>query len=387
MIHRPPELKVRGSAPTFPFLSGFRRKDQRPLAGAFLAGLFFFFTCSHAAVACSRVLSNDNGRVVLVGQTLDLFRDPGTNIWIFPKGVKRNGLTSRNPLTWVSKYGSLVLPVFDIVTSSGFNEKGFAVNLLHLRSADFGDRDDSIPGLSISLWGQFFLDNFATVAEALQYVRSNPMQVQLFVTPDGQTGGGHLALADAGGDSGIIEYIGGKLHILHDRGMKVMTNDPTIDKQLEHMKQYRGFGGIRALPGSNSSPAHRFVRAASFLAELPKPETDEEAATGLFIVLRNISVKIKEGDPSRRRLSFGTHWRAVADLTRRVLYFESAHGSTVIRVRFDHFDVQENAPVMKLDLVNTEYRDGDVSGMFKPSKPFEFRKAASPEELKKAERI
>lgn len=384
MIHRPPERKRRGYGPTAPFLNP---GNQRTLAGAFLAGLMFLFAVSPAAFACSRVLSNDNGRVVLVGQTLDLFRDPGTNIWVFPKGIKRNGLTSKNPLTWVSKYGSLVLPVFDIVTSSGFNEKGFAVNLLYLGSAEFGDRDESVPGLSISLWGQFFLDNFASVAEALQYVRSNPMQVQLFVTPDGQTGGGHLALADAGGDSGIIEYIDGKLHIWHDRGMKVMTNDPTIDKQLAHMKQYRGFGGLRPLPAGNSSPAHRFVRAASFLAELPKPETDEEAATGLFNVLRNISVKIKDVDPSRRRLSFGTHWRAVADLTRRVLYYESAHGSTVLRVRFDHFDVKENAPVMKLNLVNSEYHDGDASEGFKQSKPFEFRKAASPEELEKAERI
>jgi len=52
------------------------------------------------------------------------------------------------------------------------------------------------------------------------------LEVQPRDERDGK-GGGHLALADASGDSAIFEYISGKLVIHHDRKYTVMTNSPT----------------------------------------------------------------------------------------------------------------------------------------------------------------
>jgi choloylglycine hydrolase len=36
----------------------------------------------------------------------------------------------------------------------------------------------ALPGLTISLWLQFFIDNFATVAEAVEYMEKHPFQVR-----------------------------------------------------------------------------------------------------------------------------------------------------------------------------------------------------------------
>jgi len=35
---------------------------------------------------------------------------------------------------------------------------------------------------------------------------------------------------------------------MHDRRFTVMTNEPTYDKQIENLKQYRSFGGDKPLP-------------------------------------------------------------------------------------------------------------------------------------------
>ncbi len=56
-----------------------------------------------------------------------------------------------------------------------------------------------------------------------------------------------------------------------------MTNEPTYDKQIENLKQYRTFGGQKALPGERT-PTDRFVRAAYYAGGLPKPSSQGEAA-------------------------------------------------------------------------------------------------------------
>ena len=57
-------------------------------------------------------------------------------------------------------------------TADGMNEKGLVANILYLAESDYGKPDGSKPPLSISLWGQYALDNFATVAEALDALRA-----------------------------------------------------------------------------------------------------------------------------------------------------------------------------------------------------------------------
>ncbi len=44
---------------------------------------------------------------------------------------------------------------------------GFSANMLWLAESEFGKRDEARPGLCMSQWLQFCLDNFATVDEAV----------------------------------------------------------------------------------------------------------------------------------------------------------------------------------------------------------------------------
>src|SRR5262245_20865911 len=79
------------------------------------------------ALPCARVLWNDNGRGVLVGRNMDWFEDLKSNLYVLPRGMQRDGLAPRNPLTWTSKYGSIAITGYEAATADGLNEKGLAV--------------------------------------------------------------------------------------------------------------------------------------------------------------------------------------------------------------------------------------------------------------------
>jgi choloylglycine hydrolase len=326
------------------------------------------------AIPCSRVLWNNNGQAIVVGRSMDWFEDMKTNLWVFPRGIERDGGVGTNSLKWTSKYGSLTASFYDIGTTDGINEKGLAVNALWLAESDYGKRDLSIPGVSFTIGTQYVLDNFETVAEVVRFIETQPLQI--VTGPMGstnRTAAGHFALADATGDSAVIEYIAGKPIIYHDRKYTVMTNSPTYDKQLANLKRYKAFGGTKELPGSEQSP-DRFVRAARYLGSLPRPENNRETIAYLMSVMRNVSAPFGVSDPLRPNIST-TRWRTVADLTKRVYYFESTTGPNVIWVSLDKLQLKKGSPVLKLDMLNGTDQVGDVTGDFKESRPFEFGKA------------
>lgn len=324
------------------------------------------------AAACSRVLWNDNGQAVVVGRNMDWFEDTRTNLWVFPRGIARSGLAGDNSLAWTSKYGSLTAAVYDIGTADGINEKGLVANLLWLTETDYGQRDPKVPGLSLSLWVQYVLDNFASVAEAVAASEQDRFQiVPLKVPGSNDTATVHLALADAGGDSAIIEIVdGGKMRIHHGRAYTVMTNSPPFPQQLANLQQYKGFGGTAPLPGT-TEPAARFVRAAYYVQNLLKPQDLRQTIAEILSVMRNVSQPFVRPDATRPEVS-RTVWRSVADATDRMYFFESTLSPNIVWVRLDGLDFNAGGPVRKLDLVRSGDLVGDVTAAFKPSAPLTF---------------
>ena len=277
------------------------------------------------ADACTRVLWNDNGLGVLVGRTMDWPESTEPILTALPRGMTRDGgkagpevVVADNPATWTSKYGSLVTTVYGIGTADGINEAGLGAHMLYLNATDFGPRDPSKPGVQAGLWAQYMLDNAATVAEALALF--DGIQV-VTVSANGHDANVHLALEDASGDSAIIEFIDGKPVIHHGREFRVMTNDPTYDQQLALLakEDFSKPSSDMPLPG-NVSPVDRFQRASYFLALLPKPASEREAAAGILAIARNVSVPF--GAPYKGFGIYNTEYRTAADLTAKRYFFE-----------------------------------------------------------------
>jgi len=183
--------------------------------------------------------------------------------------MKRDGRGGPNTISWVSKYGSVIVSAYDIGTAEGMNEKGLVVNELALAESDYGKAPAGSKVISLSTWPQYVLDNHATVAEAVADLRREEFRVQTVVLHTGRAANMHLVISDASGDSAVFEYVDGKLVIHHGKEIKVVTNSPTYDKQLAIMECWREAGGLnKSLPGT-SRAADRFVRASFLLGALP----------------------------------------------------------------------------------------------------------------------
>jgi penicillin V acylase-like amidase (Ntn superfamily) len=326
------------------------------------------------ANACSRVLWNDNGVAVVVGRNMDWLEDMRSNLWAFPRGITRNGLAGDNPLAWTSKYGSVAASVYEMGVGDGINEKGLVANLIWLTEADYGQRDPKVPGLSLTLWVQYVLDNFATVAEAVAASEQGHYQIVPLKIPGlNEIATVHLALADASGDSAIIEIVdGGKMRIHHGRAYTVMTNSPPFPEQLANLQKYEGFGGTARLPGTTEA-ADRFVRAAYYVQNLLKPQDIRQTVASILSVMRNVAQPFTRPSPTHPEVSH-TIWRTVADATDQVYFFESTLSPNIVWVRLNGLDLSAGAPVRKLDLVRSGDLVGDVTASFKPSAPLVFMK-------------
>jgi choloylglycine hydrolase len=239
--------------------------------------------------------------------------------------------------------------------------------MLWLTESDYGRRDPARPGLSLGMWTQYFLDNFATVAEAVAAARTPAFQL-VGTSYQGRTAAVHLALRDRSGDSAVIEYIGGVPKVYHGRDMPVMTNSPPFDQQLDRLKEFKGFGGDQVLPGTTEA-ADRFVRAAYYLAHLPKPAHHREAVAGILSVMRNVSQPFGTPDPARPYIS-ATRWRTVADLTNRVYFFESTMNPGIVWVRLDRIDFAKGQPVRRVDLQTNPDMIGDVTAKLRRAREF-----------------
>ena len=88
--------------------------------------------------ACTRVLYVAKDGTVITGRSMDWGEDLKSNMWVLPRGMKRDGMGGTNSIAWESKYGSLIVSGYDIGTSEGMNEKGLVVNMLALVESDYG---------------------------------------------------------------------------------------------------------------------------------------------------------------------------------------------------------------------------------------------------------
>jgi choloylglycine hydrolase len=321
------------------------------------------------AEACSLALWADSGRSVVVGRNVDWIEQPKTDLWAMPRGVKRTGTVKGKAVEWTSTYSSIVGVAYESMVNTGMNEKGLAANCLWLATGDHGERDEAVPGLSESEWPQFYLDSFATVAEAVEYTKAHPFQVRgtklgPFVSRQ------HLALQDATGDSAVFEYVGGKLTVYHDRRYRIVTNEPTYDEQIKNLRQYQGFGGEKELPGTTEA-ADRFVRGAYYLTHLPKPATDRETIAGMLSVMRSMAQPMGTPDPARPNISM-TVCSVVFDLTRHAVYYEATTSPYPIWVWLDRLDLKEGRPALKLADIEKVDRMGDVTAQMVEAPVFRF---------------
>ncbi|GFG70961.1 linear amide C-N hydrolase [Mycolicibacter senuensis] len=322
---------------------------------------------------CTRlVYLGPNGNII-TGRSMDWKLDLATDLWSLPRGVTRDGRAGANSIEWTAKYGSVVATGYDICTTDGLNEAGLSANLLWLAESEFPAHGGSRPGMSVAIWAQYMLDNFATVAGAVAALQTEPFDVLTEGVPgEERLATLHLSMSDGSGDSAIVEYVGGKQVIHHSRDYQVMTNSPIFEQQLAVNAYWEQLGGTVMLPGTNRA-ADRFARASFYVNAIPKVEDPKIALASVFSVVRNVSVPFGISTPDEPNIS-STRWRTVAHHTRKLYCFESALTPNVFWVDLNKLDLTEGAPARKLDLGRDESNTfaGESSAEFAVAEPFTF---------------
>jgi penicillin V acylase-like amidase (Ntn superfamily) len=348
--------------------------------------LLLLSSISTSVDACTRAVYTGSNNIVMTSRSMDWDENMHSAMWVFPRGAEREGLAGKQSPHWISKYGSVVVSVYDIASADGMNEKGLVMNLLYLAESNYGKLQKGHLPISVSIWGQYVLDNFSSVTEAVESMSQNPFYIIAPNLPNGTASQVHLALSDATGDSAIFEYIDGKLVIHHGKQYQVMTNSPIYSKQLVLDEYWKAIGGTVFLPGT-SRAADRFARASflihaiptviskNYIQGVPEQSYTYQSVASVLSVIRSVSVPLGITTPSEPNIA-STLWRTVADQKNRIYYFDSSTYPNTFWVDFNKLNFEAKAPVLMLRVENGEIYGGEVSQKFKPAKPFKFLPAS-----------
>lgn len=329
---------------------------------------------------CSRALFNQySDSIVVSGRSMDWQHSFEDLLFVYPRGIDMDGGTGEDliPTTWTSKYGCIVSSIipwakqfgYDFThdgATDGINEVGLAVHLLYLEETKYPEPNaGGRKNLTYLRWVRYILDNFSTVSEAVVAMQGVNIMPALL---NGIALGAHMAIEDPSGDSAVFEIIEGKVTIYHGKEVRIMTNDPAYDKQLQLLQKFDGFGGDLPLPGSTSSE-DRFVRLSYFLPYLKKPKDDLEAVAKMQSLMMSTNVPFDAPYGMLGKGIYPTWWNSYCDLTNLVYYFTWLETPFMLWVELKDLDFSPGGDVLVLDPKDpTIY--GDMSSQFTKSIDF-----------------
>lgn len=321
------------------------------------------------AIACSRVVFLGDNDLTIVGRTLDWRTPIPTNLYVYPRGMEKQGMPDGNTFRWKSKYGSVLAVSYDGGVTEGMNEKGLVMNALFCKGSIYRTSiNGELRSLSLAVFVSYFLDNFSTTDEVFQWLSKNDFAIYGQTFDEGTTAALHWALTDRSGKTLVMEFQKGKLDVYMSRDYRVLTNDPPFEQITAINNYWKQVGGANMLPGTVRSP-DRFARASFFIEHVPTNVNHKQAAAQVLSVLNNVAVPLGyelEGAPN---LS-STQWRSVADAKNLIYYFGFTTQFSVFNIELGKLNLKEGAPVLKIDTSAHTDLHGCINDILVPSAPF-----------------
>ena len=335
--------------------------------------------------ACTRIFWNTNPDLLILGRNEDYVTASHPTFVATPRGIKRWGTSDESKrhksISWTVKSGNLASYANNRFPDDGLNEAGLTARTLFYMDGDPNENiapDSKKKQLDEDHWVSFVLDNFTTVADAVDAIRNKVYLVSVI----GKKGSGysyatpkHLAIADATGDSAIIEITKGKVEIFHGPEFRILTNPPSYQKQLENVAKYKNVTQDK-LPVSWSA-SDRFVRADFFLRHIPKPRKND-AATGYGFMYSILATAVMPAglpapaedkevvkklvavltDPNETYGGASTYFQSISDLTNKHYRFKSLIAPSDVFFDFDGYNFAEGQPVRLIKRIDRYAQQG-----------------------------
>lgn len=320
--------------------------------------------------ACTRVVYAGQ-HAVCTGRTLDWRTPIPTALRTFPRGENHVSYdVASEALQWTSRYGSVCAISYDMGVAEGMNEVGLAVNVLYLPGSVYKlpDGQEHRKKMSSSVWPQFFLDNFATVDEAMEVVNQDLYYIDAPAMADGSAATLHLAMSDSTGNCAVIEYRDGRLQTHEGSEYNVLTNAPFYDQQLAVRDYWLGVGGMNMLPGTNRS-SDRFARASFYRSILPDSLDHTHATAAVFGIIRNCAVPMGISVPNQPEIST-TQWSTLCDQTEMTYYFQLTQSPSVVWIDLRKAKMAPGSPQQTIRLTTDGSQCGCINSQLQDASDF-----------------
>lgn len=321
------------------------------------------------AWACSRVLYKGTDDLYVVARSLDWKTPIPTNLYVYPKGMKKESSNLPNSIKWTSKYGAVYAVGYDGGVTEGMNEKGLVVNGLFCKGTVYNDSVVKKPYvMSLAVFPAWILDQCATVGDVRRLLTETEFYIQGATFDEGTVSALHWGVTDATGESIIFEFDHGKINIYDMGDYLAMTNDPQWPSMRAIIDYWNKIGGQNMLPGTVSSP-DRCVRANYFAHRVEAVgDTDLGVSIARSILVASCVpyTYVIKGEPNVS----STQWRSYADLRDRRYYFELVTNPGYYYVDLNRLDLRKGAPVLRLDTSRTSDLVGDANARLEKSGPF-----------------
>ncbi len=338
-------------------------KTLLPLAAALMIG-----GIGQKAEACSRVLYVGNDSLRIVGRSLDWKTPIPTNLYVYPRGMEKEGNSLPGSVKWTSKYGAVYAVSYDGGVTEGMNEKGLVVNGLFCKGTVYvNDSTMSRPPMSLAMFPAWILDLCATTDEAVEMLSRHDFNISGATFDGGTVSALHWGITDETGKSAMVEFDHGTIRIYEGQDLQVLTNDPTYPKITAINEYWEAKGGTHTLPGTVSSP-DRFVRASFFDNHVEKTGDADLGFSIIRSILMNVSVPYTYtvGDANVS----STQWRTFANIRDRRYYFDIVTNPGVFYIDLNKCDLRKGAPVMKIDAKKSGAYVGEANKHLFKTKPF-----------------
>lgn len=321
---------------------------------------------------CTGVRIKAKNGAVFYGRTLEFGSDVQSNILMIPRGMRMQGtaLDNQKGLAWQTNYAVVGANMLDLVQiADGVNEKGLAAGLFYFPDyAEYQMVSAQESASTLAPWElvTWILTSFSTVDEVKNALPKIKVGNVLF-GPWHMVPPVHAIVHDPAGNSLVIEYIDGQLH-LRDNPLGVITNSPSFDWHVTNLRNYvnlsvinvpkiqlkdivlKPFGqgsGLFGIPGDFTPPS-RFVRAVAF-SQSSRPSNDEnDARSAVFHILNLFNIPLGAvGEKEDHTTSYDyTQWTSGCDLKNKRYYWHTYNNPQIRVVDLMQMPITSDKPVL-----------------------------------------
>lgn len=328
-----------------------------------VSAVSFGLLLSSQTFACTSINWKTENYGVIVSRTVDWFESSESEIEVRAKGQTYQGASTENAVTWTSKYSTLMFGLYNLGAVEGLNDAGLSASALFLDEESVGKEKSDQQVIENGRVVPFVLDNFATVAEALDaLVNLSLVQAE----HNGFPLRGHYKLQDTLGDSAILEYIDGKWNIYHGSQHNIMTNSPDYPIHQSNWAEIKptsqtDYSADYSIPGNIRSD-NRFIQASYMFEQLKEPTSEINAIAKLDSVLPMIPIDAANRELGGHMTTYATEWKVTYSLDTQMAYVRYQYGDVFTQYNFDFSELNDGKNYTLL--VADQSLFGDVTDKF-----------------------